>query len=149
MNKSEHHAFFIWSPLISITKSLMGPDLTMDLNLLEGDPPASIKYIGNENQLNLIRATVIFQLIFTLYCFYNSCRSVFNERWNCRLPWFDRLQMEERFLYPCLTLRRLKTTYFNNHHNCVMVTNSYSFDSHTWDLINLKVEMSQQTISKR
>ena len=44
----------------------MGSGLRIDLNLLEGDPPASIKYIGNQNQLNLIRATVIFQLIFTL-----------------------------------------------------------------------------------
>ena len=32
----------------------MGPDLTIDLNFLGGDPPASIKYIGNQNQLNLI-----------------------------------------------------------------------------------------------
>ena len=44
----------------------MGPDLTIDLNLLGGDPSARIKYIGNQNQLNLMSATVIFQLIFTL-----------------------------------------------------------------------------------
>ena len=58
----------------------MGPDLTIDLNLLSGDPPASIKYVGNQNQLNLISATVIFQLCFTLNCFYNLCRSVYTER---------------------------------------------------------------------
>ena len=70
-------------PLISITKSLTGPDLTIDLNLVWGDPPASVKYVGNQNQLNLISVTVIFQLIFqlffTVYCFYNSCRSVYTE----------------------------------------------------------------------
>ena len=65
--------------LISITKSLMGPDLTIDLNLVWGDPPASIKYVGNQNQLNLISVTEIFQLLFTLYCFYNSFRSVCTE----------------------------------------------------------------------
>ena len=31
-----------------------GPDLAIDMNLLGGDPPASIKYIGNQNQLKLI-----------------------------------------------------------------------------------------------
>ena len=66
-------------PLISITKSLMGPDLTIDLNLVRGDPPASIQYVGNQNQLNLISVTIIFQLFFTLYCFYNSGRSVYTE----------------------------------------------------------------------
>ena len=30
-----------------------------------------------------------------------------------------------------------------------MVTNSYSFERHTWDLIYLKVEMSQLTTSER
>ena len=29
-----------------------------------------------------------------------------------------------------------------------MVTNSYSFERHTWDLIYLKVEMSQLTTSR-
>ena len=47
----------------------MGPDLTTDLNLLEGDPPATIKYVGTQNQLNLVSVTVILQLFFTLYCF--------------------------------------------------------------------------------
>ena len=44
----------------------MVPDLTTDLNLIRGDPPASIKYVGNQNQLNLISVTVIFQL-FSLF----------------------------------------------------------------------------------
>ena len=79
MNKSEQQAF-LWEPLIPITKSLIEPDLTISLNLLGGDPPASIKYIGNQNQLKLISATVIFQLIFTLYCFYNSRRSVYKKK---------------------------------------------------------------------
>ena len=43
----------------------MGPGLTIDLNLLRGDPPGSIKYIGNQSQLNLIIATVIF--LFTAF----------------------------------------------------------------------------------
>ena len=49
-----------------------GPDLTIDLNLVTGYPLASIKYVGNQNQLNLIRVTVIFHLFFTLtaLCFY-------------------------------------------------------------------------------
>ena len=42
VNKSERQPF-LWLPLISITKSLMGPDLTIDLDLLGGDQPASIK----------------------------------------------------------------------------------------------------------
>ena len=79
MNKSECQAF-LCLPLISITKSLMRPDLTIDFNLLSGDAPATIKYVGNQNQLNLISVTVIFQLFFTLYCFYSSCRSVHTER---------------------------------------------------------------------
>ena len=58
----------------------MGPDLTIDFYLLKGDPPASNKYVGNQNQLNLISAPVIFQLFFTFYCFYNTCGSVYNER---------------------------------------------------------------------
>ena len=65
--------------LISYTKSLMVRDLTINLNLLRGDPPASIKYVVNQNQLNLISVTVIFQFFFTLYCFYNPCRSVYTE----------------------------------------------------------------------
>ena len=42
----------------------MGPDLTIDLNLARDNPPATIKYIyvGNQNKLNLISITVIFQL---------------------------------------------------------------------------------------
>ena len=67
------------TPLISITKSLMGPDLTIDLNLVRDDPPASIKYVGNQNQPNLISVIVIFQLFFSLYCLFNSCRSVYTE----------------------------------------------------------------------
>ena len=46
----------------------MGPYLTIDLNLLRGNPPETIKYVDNQNQLNLISVTVIFQLFFTLYC---------------------------------------------------------------------------------
>ena len=45
----------------------MRPDLTIDLNLVRGDPPASIKYVGNQNQLNLISVTVIFQSLFTAF----------------------------------------------------------------------------------
>ena len=56
------------------------PDLTIDLNLVRGYSPARIKYVGNQNQLNLISVKVIFQLFFTLYCFYNSCRSVILRR---------------------------------------------------------------------
>ena len=55
----------------------MGPNLTIDLNLVWGDRPTSIKYVGNRNQLSLISVAVIFQLFFTLYCFFNSCRRVF------------------------------------------------------------------------
>ena len=40
----------------------MGPDLTIDLNLVRDDPPATIKYVGNQNQINLVSVTVIFQL---------------------------------------------------------------------------------------
>ena len=58
--------------LISITKSLMEPDLAIYLNLVRGDPPASIKCVDNQNKLNLISVTVIFELFFTLYCFYSS-----------------------------------------------------------------------------
>ena len=57
------------TPLISNYKSLMGLDLTIDLNLVRGDPPASIKYVGNQNQLNLISVTVIFQLFSLLTAF--------------------------------------------------------------------------------
>ena len=73
-------SFLIIIHLILITKSLIGPDLTINLNLVRGDPPASIEYIVNQNQLNLISVTVIFQLFFTLYCFYNSGRSVYTEK---------------------------------------------------------------------
>ena len=43
---------------------MMGPDLTVDLNLLRGDPPATIAYVGNQNQLNLISVPVIISVIF-------------------------------------------------------------------------------------
>ena len=64
------------TPLISNYKSLMGPDLTIDLNLVRGDPPASIKYVGNQNQLNLISVTVIFQL-FSLFTAFTTHVEVF------------------------------------------------------------------------
>ena len=50
----------------------MEPDLTIDLNLHWGDLAACIEYVGNQNHRNLISITVIFQLFFTVYCFYNS-----------------------------------------------------------------------------
>ena len=37
----------------------MGPDLTIDLNLARGDPPASVKYVGNQNQLSSCRSVYI------------------------------------------------------------------------------------------
>ena len=35
---------------------LVGPDLTRDLNLVRGDPPGSVKYVGNQNQLRSFRS---------------------------------------------------------------------------------------------
>ena len=50
-------------PLISNYKE---PGLTVDLNLVRGDPPASVKFVGNQNHLS-------------------SCRSIYTETWNYRL----------------------------------------------------------------
>ena len=50
----------------------MGPDLTIGLNLLRGDQSETIKYVGNQNQLNLISATVIFQFSFSLFTAFTS-----------------------------------------------------------------------------
>ena len=45
-------------PLISNYKEPGGggADLTIDLNLVRGDPPASVKYVGNQNQLSSCRS---------------------------------------------------------------------------------------------
>ena len=45
-------------------KDLIRPDLTIDLNLLMGNPLASIKYVSNQNQFNIISVTVNISVIF-------------------------------------------------------------------------------------
>ena len=78
MNKSERQDHLMITSNFSYKESLRH-DLTIDLNLRRGDPSASIKYVSNQIQLNLVSIALIFQLFFPLYCFYNSCRSVYTD----------------------------------------------------------------------
>ena len=100
--------------MITCNLNYKEPDLTIDLNLLRGNPPASIKYVGNQNQLNLISITVIFQLFSP---FTASTTHVVVSILRCETVDFHDLTgykylKEERFLQPYLILRGPKTTYF-------------------------------------
>ena len=88
----------------------MGPDLTIDLNLVRGDQPQVLNMLA-------IKAIQAHVEVFIL------------RRGTVDFPDLSRYKYKKDF-FPYLIQRIPKTTYFNQHHNCITVTNSYSFERH-------------------
>ena len=74
------------------------PDVTTDLDLLRDDPPASIKYVANQNQLNLISVTVIFHLFVTVYCFTTNVEVSILRHETVDVPNFTGYKQKKDFL---------------------------------------------------